>query len=152
MKVLLYKTDGSIRVLADSAMGRNRQPWFLPDFGENWAWRVADAVRISRLGKGIRPEFAERYVEERTLVWLPEAEGNPAADFMDGAAVMGDWVPVGSLTERERDSIVNASKFSTLKQGDILIQEPAADCHPIKINDKIHIELAGKPVIEFNIK
>ena len=52
-------------------MARNRQPWFVPDFGDNWQWSVALAVRISRLGKCIQPKFASRYYDARTLLWLP---------------------------------------------------------------------------------
>lgn len=155
MKTLIFKTDGSVRVLADSAVGRNRQPWFLPEFGADWKWHTAPAVRISRLGKGIRPEFAPRYADERTVVWLPEASGNPAAEFMDGALVVGDWLPVadGGLSERECRAISTAAKFATLKQGDIIVIEP--DDYqpvPIKINDKIHIESNGATILEFNIK
>lgn len=156
MKTLIFKPDGSVRVLADSAIGRNRQPWFLPEFGSDWNWHTAPALRISRLGKGIRPEFADRYADERTLVWLPEASGNPAAEFMDGAAIVGDWLPVGDagLSERERRAISVAAKFATLKQGDVIVVEEEDPVRtPIKINDRIHIDSpGGKPLLEFNIK
>lgn len=155
MKTLIFQTDGSIRVLADSALGRNRQPWFIPEFGGNWRWFTAPAVRISRLGKGIRPEFADRYVTERTLMWIPEADGNPASGFMDGAAVAGDWSPVGDagLTESERQAVAAAARYCTLKQGDIIVTETAdAPRTPLKINDKIQIDFGGKTILEFNIK
>ena len=155
MKTLIFNTDGSIRVLADSALGRNRQPWFIPEFGNDWRWYVAPAVRISRLGKGIRPEFADRYACERTLMWIPEAEDNAASGFMDGAAVAGDWVAIGNdgLTGTERQAIAAAARYCTLKQGDIIVTEMGhAPRTPLKINDKIQIDFDGKTILEFNIK
>lgn len=155
MKTLIFHTDGSVRVLADSAIGRNRQPWFLPEFGRNWRWYVAPAVRISRLGKGIRPEFADRYAGERTLIWLPEADGNTASGFMDGAAVAGDWIAVGEkgLSDAERQAIAAAARYCTLKQGDIIVTETEQALRtPLKINDKIQIDFGGKTILEFNIK
>ena len=157
MKTLIFQPGGNVRVLADSAVGRNRQPWFLPEFGSDWKWHTASALRISRLGKGIRPEFADRYAADRSLAWIPEADANPAAEFMDGAVIIGDWMPIGpaGLTGRERDAIATAARFATLKQGDVIIlEEDNADiCIPIRINDRIHIESAdGHVVLEFNIK
>lgn len=54
-------------------MARNRQPWFVPDFGDNWQWSVALAVRISRLGKCIQPKFASRYYDARTLLSMSQS-------------------------------------------------------------------------------
>lgn len=155
MKTIIFTDKGNIRVIADSAVGRNHHPWFLPEFGCNWTWHCAPALRMSRLGKGVRPEFASRYVEERTLAWIPQAADNPAADFMDGAVILGDWVPVEpeGLTAEECEAIVNVARFSTIKQGDVLVLDTEDfPRNPISINDKIKVELAGRPVIEFNIK
>lgn len=156
MKTLIFRQNGRVRVLADSAMGRNRQPWFVPEFGSGWRWHVAPAVRISRLGKGIRPEFADRYVSERTLVWLPESEDeHVASEFMDGAAIAGDWLPIGEagVTEAEREAIATAARYATLKQGDIIVldTEPIASS-PLHLNDRIHVEFEGHTILEFNIK
>lgn len=155
MKTIIFIDNGPIRVIADSALGRNCHPWFLPDFGHDWTWHSAPALRISRLGKGVRPEFADRYVEERTLAWIPQAKNNPAADFMDGALVLGDWIPVSDrgLTADEREAIVSAARFSTIKQGDVLILDSdAASCQPININEKILLELNGCNVVDLRIK
>lgn len=155
MKTIIFTNTGDIRVIADSALGRNHHPWFLPDFGRDWTWHCAPALRVSRLGKGVHREFARRYVEERTLAWIPVAEDNPAADFMDGAIVLGEWLPVGSegLTPEECDAVVSAARFSTIKQGDVLVLDPVGSRrNPISLNEKIHVELDGRPVIEFPIK
>lgn len=154
MKTLIFSRDGSIRVLADSAVGRNRQPWFLPDFGSDWVAHISPSIRISRLGKGIRYEFADRYVEERSFAWIPRAVDNPGADFMDGAIVMGEWMPLGDsgLSPEEREAIVRASTFATLKQGDIIILDDDSNSYPIRINSKVLLEHKGMNVLEFNVK
>ncbi|MBD5372703.1 MAG: hypothetical protein HDR75_05110 [Bacteroides sp.] len=155
MKTIILTDTGNNRVIADSALGRNHHPWFLPDFGRDWTWHCAPALRISRLGKGVRPEFAGRYVEERTLAWIPEATENPAPDFMDGAVIFGDWIPVGpgGLTPEESDAIVKVARFSTIKQGDVIIIDSADSLrYPVNINEKIQVELEGRQVIEVSIK
>ena len=155
MKTIIFTDNGPVRVIADSALGRNCHPWFLPDFGHDWTWHCAPALRISRLGKGVRPEFASRYVEERTLAWIPQAQDNPAADFMDGAVVLGDWVPIGErgLTSDECDAIVYAARFSTIKQGDVLILDSDSALRQIlNINEKILLELDGCNVVDLRIK
>lgn len=153
MKTIIF-TDTEVRLLADSALARNKQPWFLPDYGRNWRWRAAKAVRISRLGKGIRPEFAARYADAYTMLWLPMADENPAADFMDGAAVAGEWLPLdGSLDPQLMNLIVTASRFATLKTGDVIAAvDPAFAPAPIEINQHIELEIAGRQVWNFNIK
>lgn len=155
MKTIIFTNTGNIRVIADSALGRNHHPWFLPEFGRDWTWHCAPALRISRLGKGVRPEFAARYAEERTLAWIPQAADNPAADFMDGALVLGDWLPVGEegLTPDECEAIVKVARFSTIKQGDVLVLDTASsDLNPLSINQKIEVELSGCPVVQLTIK
>lgn len=156
MKALVFVDGGAaVRVLADSSLARNGQPWFLPDAGGEWKWSTARALRISRLGKGIRKEFAHRYVDARTLLWLPgSSEPLAEADYMDGAAVVGAWVPLteGSLTEAERELIVRASALSTLKNGDILAVMESKTPVPIEGPGKITADLDGETVIEFNVR
>lgn len=50
----------------DSALLKNNKPFFLPDFSSVIHYEVEVVVKISRLGKGIRPEFASRYYDEVT--------------------------------------------------------------------------------------
>lgn len=154
MKAIIF-TDCGVRTIADSALARNKQPWFLPDYGRDWQRRVARAVRVCRLGKGINPAFAARYVDAQTLLWLPVAQDNPAADFMDGAAVVGEWLPAETLpfSARSLELVVQASRFATLKTGDIIAEiDPAFAPEPIIINQHISLQLNGLTVCEFNIK
>lgn len=45
----------------DSALLRNNQPFFLPDFSEEIHYEVELVLKISRLGKGIQEKYAHRY-------------------------------------------------------------------------------------------
>lgn len=51
----------------DSSIIKNNKPFFLPDFSEDIQYEVEVVIKISKLGKGIAPEFASRYYDEVTL-------------------------------------------------------------------------------------
>lgn len=153
MKLLIYDIDNRVNVVSDSSIGRNGQPWFIPDFGETWRWRYALAVKISRLGKNINRKHASRYVEENTILWVAEAESCKAIDFMDSRVVAGNWLPInGDLDEQLVDAIVDASKYATLKNGDIIAVMSNVIPQMIEPNTTIELSLNDQPVIKFNIK
>lgn len=54
----------------DSAIVRNGNPVFLPDFDSEFTAIPYLAVKINRLGKSIAPKFAERYYSEVTCVMV----------------------------------------------------------------------------------
>lgn len=153
MKTLILTREGRLRVLPDSALGRNRQPWFVPDFGDNWRASTAMAVRIGRLGKGVRLKFARRYFDAMTLLWVPETDGVECAvlDCMDGAAVPGEWLPIpddADLNEFER-MLERVTRFCTVKTGDILCiltQDATA------LDATVDCELNGNNALHFNVK
>lgn len=148
----MLETDNSLRLIADSAIGRTSQPWFLPECGENWRWRMAVGFRISKLGKNISPKFAQRYFDATTYIWVPEADGCDCLDYMDGAVVCGKWQPTEQPTERAMSLLSRISTWSTMKTGDIiayLLPDPAK---PITINQHISNTLNDTEVLNFNIK
>lgn len=149
MKLLLFDIDGNMHVIPDSAIGRDSQPWFLPDFGSNWRGYEAVAVRIGRLGKGIAPKFAERYVDAMTTIWVAEADQCPALDFMDGRVVTGEWQQPqpGESLNALLALVVEASKFATLKNGDIIAMAIPNTLRAIEINHHI-----SNSCLSFNIK
>jgi 2-keto-4-pentenoate hydratase/2-oxohepta-3-ene-1,7-dioic acid hydratase in catechol pathway len=51
----------------DSALLRNNDPFFLPDFAQSFHHEVEIVVRINRLGKNIEERFATRYYDEIAL-------------------------------------------------------------------------------------
>jgi acylpyruvate hydrolase len=48
----------------DSALLRNNDPFFLPDFANSFHHEVEIVVRINHLGKNIEEKFAHRYYDE----------------------------------------------------------------------------------------
>lgn len=88
----------------DSALLRNNQPFFIPDFANEFHHEVEILVRINRLGKNIAPEFANRYYDEiglgidftaRDLQDDLRKKGLPweKCKAFDGSAVISEFVP-----------------------------------------------------------
>lgn len=149
MKLLLSDCNGNIHVIPDSAIGRDSQPWFLPDFGADWQGYEAVALRVSRLGKGIAPKFAERYADAMTTLWVAESLDCPTPDYMDGRVVVGSWHDIVDTQELEPllALLVQASQCATLKNGDIIALALPGTSQPLQRN--MHISNA---CLSFNIK
>lgn len=141
-----------MRVIADSALGRTVQPWFLPDCGENWNYRLALAFRVSKLGKNINPQFAPRYFDARTLLFVPQADGCESLDWMDGAAVCGSWLPIDEIPEQAAGMLADVSRLATVKNGDILAFFLPQAPQPLKLNQHIQHNLSNTEVLSFNVK
>lgn len=50
-------------VMSPSAILQGGNPYFVPDFDSLFEARLALAIRIGKLGKGIAPRFAHRYID-----------------------------------------------------------------------------------------
>lgn len=50
-------------IISQSCILQGGNPYFVPDFANHFEARIALAVKIGKLGKGIAPRFAHRYVE-----------------------------------------------------------------------------------------
>lgn len=147
---LLLNDSGRVRVIADSAIGRNRQPWFIPEEGKNWRWRSALAYRVSKLGKNVSAKFIGRYIDAVTLLWVAEADDFDASDYMDGAVVCGNWLNLDS--EFAADALSEFTRNATIKTGDILAFMLPESAVPIELNQHISLQLKNQEVISFNIK
>lgn len=153
MKLLIFDTNKKVISIPESSIARSGQPWFMPDFGVNWRWRKALAVKVSRLGKGVSYKHANRYVDSMTVLWVAEADPCNALQFMDGRVVCGQWLPIhDELSEEIKDAIVEVSKYSTLKNGDIIAVMLSDEPIGIEQNTTISIDLNDENVAKFNIK
>ena len=47
----------------DTALLRNNEPFFVPDFANEFHYETELVIKINRLGKNIAPQFANRYYE-----------------------------------------------------------------------------------------
>ena len=51
-------------IISQSGILQGGNPFFVPDFAGHFEARTALAIKIGKLGKGIAPRFAGRYIEE----------------------------------------------------------------------------------------
>lgn len=105
---LLNNGEPVLYTKPDSALLKNRKPFFLPDELGRVEAQAELVVRINRLGKGIPERFAHRYYDAFTvgvnfvavdLLQRLRRQGLPwdSAVGFDGAAVLGDWVEKDQL-------------------------------------------------------
>lgn len=154
MKFVAQHADGSIYTMPDTAIHINKRPFFIPPYAEPCLCQLVYAVRISRLGKNIGQRWAHRYYDAITMVanmYTPALPPSQGYGF-DDAVSIGEWQAVSELTEQQKyrvdQLIAEASRFFTLRQGDILLFEPYNEPLHVKIGDRIDIP----PYLAFNIK
>lgn len=98
-------TTPSCYLMADSSVLYTGRPFFIHDFAEAFVAAPSIVVRMGRLGKCVAPKFAHRYWDAVTAGFNVQAcrsrdAGLEALDrAFDGAAIVGDWVPVSSLDD-----------------------------------------------------
>ena len=107
----LYKPETPvIFTKADSALLKDKKPFFIPDFMGRIDYEAEVAVRISRLGKTIPERFAHRYYDAvtvgidftaRELQQKLRANGEPwdLCKGFDGSAALGEWVSVDKFRD-----------------------------------------------------
>lgn len=87
----------------DTALSRNKQPFYLPDFSKEIHHEVELVVKINRMGKNIEEKFAQKYYEEigigidftaRDIQQEQKQKGLPweKAKAFDGSAPLGHFV------------------------------------------------------------
>ena len=106
MEGALYKPEEPVVFLkADSSLLKDKKPFFLPEELGQVDYETELVVRICRLGKSIPQRFAHRYYDAvtcgidftaRDLQRKCREKGLPwtLCKGFDGAAVIGEWVPV----------------------------------------------------------
>lgn len=138
----LYKPETPVVFTkADSALLKDRKPFFVPDFMGRIDYEAELVVRISRLGKCISQRFAHRYYDAvtvgidftaRQLQQKLRAEGLPweLCKGFDGSAALGDWLPI------ERFRRVDALHFH-LDQNGKTVQEGCTSDLLFKVDELI---------------
>jgi len=95
-------------LMPDSALLRNNQPFFYPDFSKDIHYEVEIVVKLDRLGKNVAKKFAHRYYNEiavgidftaRDLQKKCKEKGLPweIAKSFDGAAPISNFVNLDKL-------------------------------------------------------
>ena len=95
---------------ADSALRKDHEPFFDPDFMGRVDYETELVVRICRLGKSVPQRFAHRYYDAvtvgidftaRDMQHTLREKGLPwdICKGFDGAATIGDWVDVDKFRD-----------------------------------------------------
>lgn len=118
----------------DSAVLAHRHPFYIPDWTNDVHYEVELLVRISKLGKAIAPEFADRYYDAislgidftaRDIQAEVKSKGQPweKAKAFDGSAVIGrQWIPLEQL-----NGGLQGQAFHLNRNGDVVQQGQAKD-------------------------
>lgn len=118
-------TEPVIFIKPDSAVLPKEQDFYIPEFSEDVHYEVEVLVKIKRVGKHIKEEFAGTYYDEiglgidftaRDLQSKLKDKGLPweKAKGFDGAAVIGKWMPKTNFKD------LNNLTFSLLKNGEVM--------------------------------
>lgn len=105
----------------DTALLKNGEPFYLPDFSNDVHHEIELVIRISKMGKKIQEKFARNYYNEiglgidftaRDIQSKLKEKGLPweLAKAFDGSAPLGDFVSIEGLD-------LNNINFSLLKNG-----------------------------------
>jgi 2-keto-4-pentenoate hydratase/2-oxohepta-3-ene-1,7-dioic acid hydratase in catechol pathway len=105
----LYKPEKPvIFTKADSALLKDRKPFFIPDWSSRVDYETELVVRINHLGRSIPERFAHRYYDEvsvgidftaRDMQKALREKGLPwdLCKGFDGSAVVGEWLPLKTI-------------------------------------------------------
>jgi len=115
-------------MMPDSAILKNNQPFFYPDFSNEIHFEVEIVVRLNRLGKNIAPEFAYRYYNEigigidftaRDLQKKCKEKGLPweIAKSFDGAAPVSNFILLEKLGDINNINFRLDLNGKTVQQG-----------------------------------
>lgn len=117
-------TEPVIFMKPDSALLRNNEPFYIPDFSKDVHYECELIVRINRLGKNIETRFANRYYDElglgidftaRDLQNQLKDKGLPwekAKAFDRSAVISSEFIPTSELPD------LNAIRFQLKKNGE----------------------------------
>ncbi len=115
----------------DSAILRQRDAFYIPDFSNDVHYEAEIVVKLNRLGKRIQSKFASKYYAEFTLgidftardvQSNLKAKGLPweKAKGFDNSAVCGDWLQVSEYD-------INNLSFELYKNGECVQQGNTSD-------------------------
>lgn len=114
----------------DSSLLRNNDPFFIPEWTSDVHHEIELVIKISRLGKSIDKQFANRYYKEiglgidftaRDVQNQLKAKGLPweKAKAFDRAAVLGsNFIPISALPDPEHIAFRLDVNGRTVQNGD----------------------------------
>lgn len=113
----------------DTALLRNNDPFYIPDWSHNLHHEVELIVKINRIGKNIEQKFAHRYYEEiglgidftaRDVQDKLKEKGLPwekCKAFDHSAVISREFIPIDSLPDRNAIHFQLTINGKTVQQG-----------------------------------
>ena len=128
-------------LMPDSALLKNNQPFFYPDFSQDIHYEVEIIVKLNRLGKNVSSKFTHRYYSEigigidftaRDLQKQCKEKGLPweISKSFDGAAVISKFRSI------EKYGDINNINFRLEKNGEV-VQKANTSEMIFKVDDLI---------------
>lgn len=170
----------NLELIPDSALVKDGKPFFIPGLAPDsrWDYWIGVAFRSARLGKGIQPEFALRYVDAATLCVMPRPirDNGCNADILDscfdGAAITGNWIPLEQLPPDGQwqcecstgmkttftpfdvlpGFLSHISLWASLKIGDIFVTSRTYAASALREGTLLEATLSGHKCLSFRIK
>ncbi len=154
MKIICMDGNGFF-CKPDTALLRNDEPFYVPDFGDCVRWQKGRVVRIDRLAKCIEKRYAHRCYGEMGMAVEFVVQGveceSMARGFDRSFAVSPQFVPCAGDAEVDR-SLAMVSQFVTLKIGDLLFVPTPGECGMAVQGGHITASLDGAVMLDFDIK
>ena len=175
MKIIGFAhIDGKTEMVlkGDSSMLVNRKPFFVPEGTTDIRWTRCVVLRVSRLGKGIAPKFANRYwdafapgadfiAEDMLQAAKQTGSSWTSATCFDYSLAIGEWTEgtmadanydVSDLVVTAEEAISQASKTMTIRQGDLIYISRKMDACPAKKEEIITETINGTEKLYCKIK
>jgi acylpyruvate hydrolase len=125
-------TEPLFFIKPDSAILRNNDPFYLPDFSDDIHYEAEIYVRIHKKGKNIEEQFASRYYNEigigidltaRDIQQRCKEKGLPweKAKGFDGSAPLSDTVPLSEFGD------IRDIRFELHRNGEVVQRGHTAD-------------------------
>lgn len=153
MKIICIDSSGFF-CKPDTALLRNNEPFYMPDFGEDVEWRKGRVVRLNRLAKCVAERFAHRCYDEMGVAADFEVRGAEceamARAFDHSFAIGLRFLPCESDAEIDKH-IASVSRFVTLKIGDLLFVPDGEEGTAVE-GERVTVELNGETLLDFEIK
>lgn len=155
----------------DSCMLNGRKPMFVPDWTSELGMTPCIVLRVSRLGKEIEARFADRYYDAVApgadfaaldLLRAAREKGDSwtRATCFDFSLAIGEWVDKGewrkvigeSLLMSPEEAIAEASKWMTIRQGDLIYIQANQAPQRVEKEEIIRVEIDGQEKLYCKIK
>ncbi len=143
----LSKKEGPvIFTKADSALLKDKKPFFIPDDLGTIEYETELVVRICRLGFDGSAALGE---------WIPKEKFLNIQRLRFHLDINGQTIQEGCTSDMlyKVDEIISyISRYFTLKTGDILYTGCPSGCAPVHINDHLEGYIEERKVLDFNCK